>query len=147
MAIRAGMRLPSRSRRPSIQDDPSKLPPFLRLPVEIRLQIYNYLLPTPSSYTFEVRTLLPQQVNFYHYKRRSKYQVPTTTGLYSSSASTTYYLANAPGSGSPSDNTSDSGAREPLYPQILSTCRTTYIEARPVLYANRTFDFEYENDG
>lgn len=28
-----------------------------------------------------------------------------------------------------------------MYPQILSICRTTYLEARPMLYANRTFDF------
>lgn len=137
MAITADRRLPVRSAHHN-PAEPSLA--FLHLPVEIRLQIYSYLLPIPASYTFEIRTLLPQQVNFYHYKRRSKYNVSKPTGLYSSSASTTYYLSNAPGSGAPSSD-SESSKLEPLYPQILSVCRTTYLEARPLLYAKRTFDF------
>ncbi|KAL8786408.1 MAG: hypothetical protein Q9213_002824 [Squamulea squamosa] len=82
--------------QPAVYQDLDATSRLLNLPVEIRLQIYSYLLPEASDYSI-----------------------------------------------SPSDTVGSSLRKEstPACPAILLTCRKVYLEAVPILYHKRCFEF------
>jgi len=104
--------------------DTHNLPPFLRIPTEIRLQIYDHLLSGPSTPTLHIHTSLPDHHTSHPPTRRSTYNI-LTTGFFSQSRTTSYRLASPVS----------------LSPCILAVCRQIYFEALPLLYSTHTFDF------
>ncbi|KAI1126066.1 hypothetical protein F5Y10DRAFT_220661 [Nemania abortiva] len=99
--------LPSTPIESQLQHQP---PTFLNLPLEIRLEIYSYLLTAQSTPSPPPPSLPPIDTTS-----------PTLPSSYSSS--------------SPSLSSSSS----PLHPSILRTCRQLHAECIPVLYGTNTF--------
>lgn len=118
--------------------------PFMSLPLELRLKIYEYLLP-PRTHT--IISQYPH--NGYYFSPSSNINAFTQTlypaqptALTSSSASlarqkenlTTYKILNA--------NFRPDFPHVGIHPQILRTSRAVWAEATPVLYGGATvFDF------
>lgn len=103
----------------------ARIPPFLRVPAEIRLIIYELLLSDHDDKTFCIRTENPAT-----YQRRKGEERRRRTFRYiqdrmrSRSGESTYGLIKSSG----------------LYPSILGVNRQIHSEASHVLYSH-TFDF------
>lgn len=115
---------------------------FLDLPLEIRLAIYEYLLP-PRSHT--IVTQYPH--NGYYYSKppsntnqtlypawsASPHNPPSHNQTASSHILTTYKLLNA--------NFRRDFPNPSICVQIFRTCKQILAEAEPILYAGGMFDF------
>ncbi|KAJ2901982.1 hypothetical protein MKZ38_001123 [Zalerion maritima] len=98
---------------------------LLGLPPEIRLQIYDYLLPdNKEDRCLSIRHYITKPTTV-ESKRRSKYHV--ITAIQRRYMRTTYHLVAS----------SDS----PMFPQIISVCKKVYDEASHFLYSRHSFDF------
>jgi hypothetical protein len=114
--------------------------PFLNLPTEIRLMIYNYLLvpststpskkPSPSTRVLRMRMVDPAEASFHWLNfvfpilQRTKCLM--RTGRFRGrTMQTTYTVTNNPG----------------IHASILSACKKTHAEGVEVLYGSYMFDF------
>ncbi|KAL3463991.1 hypothetical protein BJX64DRAFT_286948 [Aspergillus heterothallicus] len=123
---------------------PPKASPFLRLPPELRLQIYSYLLDIQTPYT---PLLTPHSNNHHHHNRpliiindtgnkfttrplyRSLHICPTWVGLSESFASTT----------SPENKRTPTGLQGPL--SLLAVNHQIHDEVEDYLYSTHTLFF------
>lgn len=102
------------------------LPPFLRIPVEIRFQIYEILLASPDHPSLSIRT---EHVNLHDarksmHRRRTKYR-HMADRFRARTMESTYFLSYNPG----------------IDASILCTNRQLHREASHVLYSSHVFDF------
>ena len=105
------------------------LPPFLRLPVEIRLTIYDLLLANHADKDLSIRTEQPTLYESQKHKHRlrTKYH-HISDRLRSRSTESTYHLLESPG----------------FHPSILGVNRQIHAEASHVLYSSHIFGFELD---
>jgi hypothetical protein len=115
--------------------------PFLSLPLEIRLAIYGYLLPSRNH---TIVTQYPH--NGYYYSKPPSHTSQTLYPAWSASPHqppshktsgtqtlTTYKLLNA--------NFRSDFPNPSICPEIFRTCSQILYEAEPMLYAGAMFDF------
>ena len=101
--------------------------PFLKVPAEVRLMIYKFLLSDHEDMTLRIRT---EDSSIYERRkrqtrRRSKFRY-IADRMRSRSAESTYCLDRSPGS---------------ICSAILGVNRQIHTEASHVLYSEHTFDF------
>lgn len=100
--------------------------PFLRVPAEIRLIIYNLLLSDHNDMTLRIRTEQPSVYERHkRVLRRTKFRY-IADRMRSRSAESTYFLDRSPGS---------------IHSSILGVNQQIHAEASHVLYSQHIFDF------
>lgn len=100
--------------------------PFLRIPIEVRLQIYSLLLTNHDQQTISIRTEHASlwELRKHESRRRTKYR-HMADRFRARTMESTYHLLQNPG----------------IHASILCTNRQIHIEASDVLYSHHIFDF------
>ena len=98
--------------------------PFLRMPSEIRLMIYNILFDNPGQKTFEIRNEDAETYQRRGIHQRTQYRI-LGRDLVRQSKPTTYHLIT----------------EADIYTSIMRVNQQVYTETTHVLYGGRTFSF------
>ncbi|KUJ07568.1 uncharacterized protein LY89DRAFT_357804 [Mollisia scopiformis] len=98
--------------------------PFMRIPSEIRLMIYELLFIDNSQRVFQIRNQDPETYKNQPHHQRTGYRI-IGRDLVRQSTPTTYTLVND----------------VELHTSIMRVNRKVYTETAHMLYSNRTFDF------